>query len=111
MEIDRREITPELIQEITQRIVEHFDPQRIVLFGSWARGEAQPHSDIDLFIEMESDLPRPKRAVEVSELFGLRYWPMDIVVWTPEEVERNEGVWGTLLSIVEMEGEVLYEQS
>ena len=110
METDRREITPDLIQAITQKIVEHFDPRRIVLFGSWARGDADPHSDIDLFVVMESDLPGPKRAAEISKIFGLRRWPMDLIVYTPGEVEQVRGVHGTLFSIIEDEGEVLYER-
>lgn len=107
---EQREITPELIRSITREIAEHFAPRRIMLFGSWARGDAEPHSDIDLFVEMESDLPGPERAVEISKLFGLRRWPMDLIVYTPEEVEQVRGVHGTLLSIIEDEGKVLYEQ-
>ena len=79
-------------------------------FGSHARGEAGPESDLDLFIGMETPRRPPDRAIEVSEAFGLRAWPMDIVVYTPEEVRRLRHVKGTLLSVIEKEGKVLYEQ-
>lgn len=100
----------ELLKEVTKTIVQRFHPKRIVLFGSHARGEARPDSDLDLFIEMESNLRPPQRAVAVSALFGLRRWPLDLIVYTPEEVQRLRGQRGTLLSMIEKEGKVLYEQ-
>ena len=96
-----------LIERITRTIVERFDPKHIVLFGSRARGEG----DSDLFIEMESAKSPPERAIKVGAVFGLRDWPMDLMVYTPEEVERLKGIRGTLVSIVEAEGKVLYERS
>ncbi len=100
-----------LIDRITRTIVERFNPKRIVLFGSHARGDADPESDLDLFIEMESTKKPPERDIEVDEVFGLRDWPMDLFVYTPEEVEHFRGVIGTLVSIVEAEGKVLYERA
>ena len=99
------------LEQITRRIVARFHPRRIVLFGSRARGEAGPESDVDLFIEMESEERPPKRASAVAALFGLRRWAMDVVVYTPAEVQRLRGVRGTLLSMIEAEGRVLYEQA
>lgn len=99
-----------LLEHVTRTIVERFRPKRIMVFGSHARGEASPDSDLDLFIEMDTSHRPPDRAIEVSEAFGLRSWPMDIVVYTPEEVRRLRNVNGTLLSIIEKEGRVLYEQ-
>jgi predicted nucleotidyltransferase len=99
-----------LLEHVTKTIVERFHPKRIVVFGSHARGEARPDSDLDLFIEMDTPRRPPDRAIEVSEAFGLRPWSMDIVVYTPEEVRRLRHVNGTLLSVIEKEGKVLYEQ-
>jgi len=101
----------ELINHITKTIVEKFHPHRIVLFGSAAHGADRQGSDLDVFIEMESDLRPPERAVEISAAFGLRSWPLDLVVYTPEEVRRLKGKPGTLLSIIEKEGRVLYERT
>lgn len=98
------------LEHVTKTIVERFQPKRIMVFGSHARGEAGPDSDLDLFIEMDTSRRPPERAIEVSEVFGLRPWPMDIVVYTPEEVRRLRNVNGTLLSVIEKEGKVLYEQ-
>ena len=99
-----------LLDEVTRKIVERFDPKRIVLFGSRARGEARSDSDLDLFVEMETDRRPPERAVEVASIFGLRTWPLDVVVYTPAEVERLRNVRGTLLSVIEAEGRLLYER-
>jgi uncharacterized protein len=99
-----------LLEHVTKTIVERFRPKRIMVFGSHARGEAGPDSDLDLFIEMDTPRRPPDRSIEISEVFGLRSWPMDIVVYTPEEVRRLRHINGTLLSVIEKEGKVLYEQ-
>ncbi len=99
-----------LLEQVTCTIVEQFHPKRIVLFGSHARGDAGSNSDLDVFIEMQTSRRPPERAIEVSAAFGLRPWPLDVVVYTPEEVQRLRGVSGTLLSVIEKKGKVLYEQ-
>lgn len=99
-----------LLEHVTKTIVERFHPKRTMVFGSHARGNARPDSDLDLFIEMDTPHRPPDRAIEVSEVFGLRPWAMNIVVYTPEEVRRLRHVKGTLLSVIEKEGKVLYEQ-
>jgi predicted nucleotidyltransferase len=99
----------DLLEHVTRTIVDRFHPRRVILFGSRARGEARPDSDIDLLIEMETTRTPPERAIEVSAAFGLRPWPLDVIVYTPEEVQRLHGLAGTLLSVIEREGRVLYE--
>jgi predicted nucleotidyltransferase len=102
--------TPDLLESITRTIVERFHPRRIILFGSSARGEATPESDLDLFVEMETNARPPERAIEVSSVFGLRPWSLDVVVYTPEEVQRLRKINGTLVSVIQAEGKVLYER-
>lgn len=97
-------ISDEQIKTIVRRIVSHFSPRRIILFGSYARVSAGSDSDLDLFIEMESNLSPPERAAEVAALIGLRPWSLDIIVYTPEEAANLRGVRGTLLSRIEREG-------
>ena len=99
-----------LIDQVVRRIVERFHPKRIVLFGSRARGDAGPESDIDLFIEMESDQRPLDRAVAVSKLLTPRLWGLDVFVYTPDEVRAQSGRVGNLLAYVEAEGKVLYER-
>ena len=84
----------QLLAEITDQIVEHFDPQQIILFGSYARGEARAGSDLDLLIVAPSDEPRWQRVVPVYRLLVGLGVPKEIVWWTPDEIaewrERRE---------------------
>ncbi len=97
-----------LLQTIADRIAEAIHPQKIILFGSWARGEHSPHSDIDLLVIQESDLPRPQRYGQVRRLFWGMGLPMDILVYTPEEFARYQSVPGSFSHTVAREGRVLY---
>lgn len=101
----------ELLQTIVNRITEAIHPQRIILFGSWARGQHGPHSDVDLLVIQESDLPRPQRYAKVRRLFWGMKLPMDILVYTPEEFTRFQSVPGSFTHKVAREGKVLYERA
>ena len=84
------------------------DGDSYVVFGSRANGTAGPDSDIDLMVEMTTDLKPLDRTRAIDALFGIRDWAMDVVVYTPEEVERREDCVGTLLYTIAREGNVLY---
>ncbi len=98
----RRVIDADLIKHVADTIVAHFD------FGSQACGDAGPDSDLDIFVEMDTELRPLQRMVAVSSIFGLRSWPMDIVVYTPQESERMRHAKWSLLGTIEAEGKVLY---
>lgn len=98
------------IDYIVQRIVDTLNPRRIVLFGSYARGTPHADSDLDLMVEMETDLSRPYRDMRVYELFPNRRWSMDAVVYTPAEVEARRDQMGSLMYVIEREGRTLYER-
>ena len=75
----KRKVDDALIAEITRTIVEGVNPRRVILFGSRARGDHREDSDVDIFVEMESDDPsRFERWKKVSRLFMRRWWPMDL---------------------------------
>jgi uncharacterized protein len=98
------------LEDIAQKIVASFRPRRIVLFGSQARGDGGPGSDVDLLIEMESELSPAERIRAVDRLFNPRTWPMDVVVFTPAEADQQRASRNSLVQIAEREGKVLYEQ-
>ncbi len=102
-----------LPEKITAVLVERFRPRKVILFGSHARGDSSLESDIDLFVELDDDLgKRPlERAVVLRSAFGLHPWPMDLLVYTTDEIRRMRRTEGTILSVVEAEGKVLYERS
>jgi len=82
--------------------------ERVILFGSHARGEAKENSDVDLMIIAESDLPRFKRSRELYKLIRPYPFGMDLLVYTPQEVERGKLSPISFVSTVLQEGKVLY---
>jgi predicted nucleotidyltransferase len=76
-------VTDELLREAVRRIVLAGNPQKIVLFGSRARGDHRADSDLDLLIIENSDLPRYKRSPRYYRSLRGLFLAKDIVVWTP----------------------------
>jgi predicted nucleotidyltransferase len=98
------------LKEIGRQIAREFDPERIVLFGSHARGDATEISDVDLLVVARTSAPKPKRSVPIYSL--LRDYPFskDILVYTPEEVEAYRHLKASLIHRALDEGIVLYEK-
>lgn len=90
------------------KIVAAFQPEKILLFGSRARGQAHAESDVDLCVVMQSTLPPMQRAAVVLALFHPRRWPLDIIVYTPEETQRLAGSSSSLWNAILREGKVLH---
>lgn len=103
-------IPDKLLRQIAARIRAAGDPLKIVLFGSWARGDAHPHSDIDLLIVEESDLPRYRRSPRYYRATRGTFPARDIVVWTPEEIQSWAEVPNHFVTTALREGKVLYER-
>lgn len=98
------------LEEITRRIVEAFNPQRIIVFGSHAGGQPGPDSDVDLLIVMESDERPATRAMRISRLLRPRPFPLDILVRTPQEIEYRLEIGDYFIQEIMEHGKVLYEQ-
>lgn len=100
-----------IIDEMVLRIVERFDPERIILFGSAARGDAGPDSDVDLLVVMPVEGLKREKQLEIRKaLRGIRT-PVDIVVSTPEEFDWRQEIVGTIEYPAVKEGKVLYARS
>ena len=104
-------IDQQTIQHVVRVIATRLSPRRVILFGSYARGEAGPDSDLDLFIELDPPLPERGRAARVKQLFDPYPCPMDIVVYSPAEVDYWKQAPASLVASVLREGKVLYERS
>lgn len=78
------------IQQIADCIIREYQPDKIILFGSWARGNADEQSDIDLLAisDNEKELPRYKRELDVRLALNQFQSPKDILFYTHEDVER-----------------------
>lgn len=96
-----------VLQEIVARIVEVAHPEKIILFGSAARGEMGPHSDLDLMV-VKDVAHRRELAREIrGALRGVRH-SFDVVVVTPDDVERYKDAWMLIIEPALREGKVLY---
>lgn len=103
-------ISEKILQEAARRLAEGFHPQKIILFGSQARGNADEHSDVDLLVV--SPFQGSRRALMVAmdrALRGLGF-ARDILLLTPDEFDRDRNIPGTVARPAWKEGKVLYER-
>lgn len=101
-------IERELIR-LVKAIARQYQPEKIVLFGSLARGEGSKESDVDLLIVKRTVAPRIHRRVEA--LRGIpRNIPLDVIVLTPEELEFLEKEQSPFIREILAEGKVVYDQ-
>lgn len=97
-------------QKIVKKIAENYKPEKIILFGSVARGEEKKDSDIDLLIIKNSKKKRPFRVKEVFEaLRGInRNSPLDPIVYTPKEISNRIELGDYFIKRILKEGKVVY---
>ena len=100
-----------MIREMVDRIVEHFDPEKIILFGSYARDEAGPDSDVDLLVVMPVAGSKRKKMIEIGVALHDIPLAKDIIVTTPEDFEWRKEIVGTIERPAAQEGEVLYARA
>ena len=96
------------IESVARQLGDAANAERIVLFGSHAKGNPSEHSDVDLLIVADSDLPRFKRSQELYRLLRPNPFAMDLVVYTPEEVRRDLRSRASFVCMVLREGRVVY---
>ena len=96
------------IDRIVKRIVNRFDPERIILFGSQARGDAGPDSDVDLLVVMDFQGSKLDKIVELRGTLHDLALPVDICVTTPADFAWRKEVVGTIEWPASREGKVLY---
>ena len=103
-------ILREQIQDITSKIISNYDPDKIILFGSYARENFNDDSDLDLIIIKNSKLPRHKRGLEVRRLFYVLTIPMDLKIYTPIEYDQElQNKYSFLYSVIK-DSKILYER-
>lgn len=100
----------EMIQDIVQRIVAGYAPQKVILFGSYAYGEPDRESDIDLLIIKETPEHFLDRWVTVRRILSdpQRMLPLETLVLTPEEVNKRLAVGDQFIAEILKKGKVLY---
>jgi predicted nucleotidyltransferase len=96
------------IESYVSQLVREFHPERVILFGSHARGEADADSDVDLLVVMECEGNTTEHALDIRRRIP-RSFPLDLIVRTPAQFrQRVREKDGFLRSILE-QGTVLYE--
>jgi predicted nucleotidyltransferase len=100
-----------LIDEMVEVIVRKFEPERIILFGSHARGDSGPDSDIDLLIVMRFDGPKREQQVRIRAALRQFRAPKDIIVTTPDDFAWRKDVVGTIEWPATREGKVLFARA
>ena len=97
------------ISIMTERIVREFDPLQIILFGSQARGDADRDSDIDLLVVFAELTDKRKTAIDLDRALSDVPVAKDIIVSTPEELERSRTRIGSVLRYAQQEGKTLWK--
>lgn len=116
MNVDKRHPDAQidhLVAQIAETIRKKYKPQKIILFGSYARGKPTESSDIDLFIVKDTEARMVDRFVEVKRLIynpQLRI-PISPLVYTPQELEERLKMGDDFVKQIMDKGKVLYEEA
>ena len=98
------------IDEIVNRIASSYNPDKIILFGSYARGNYSENSDLDFILIKETTAPKHKRGVEVRKLFFGLPIPMDFKIYTSAEFNNELANKYSFLSSAIKGSRILYER-
>lgn len=98
------------IEGFAQRIGREFDAERVILFGSYARGAATRDSDVDLLVVADTELPPRQRYSAVRRLVADAPASFDIIVKTPDEYARWRSVVNHIVYFADRYGKVVYER-
>jgi len=104
-------VAEHILQEATRRLVDRFDPERIILFGSQARGTADDRSDVDLLVICQVGGDRGEVMLAMQRALRDCPFAKDLVVLTPEEFERDRFIPGTIARPASRDGKVLYDRT
>ncbi len=104
-----KQLTTDLLDRITQKLVVTLNPEQIILFGSYAYGDPTEDSDVDLLVIVsQSDEPRYRRARQAYKVLRGIGIAKDILVMTRAEVDRKANIPSSLINQVLSQGKVLY---
>jgi predicted nucleotidyltransferase len=98
------------IEEFSNRIASEFDPERIILFGSHARGNALEDSDVDMLVVMPFEGKWLHQALEILNRLNPRF-PIDLIARRPDEVSKRYQQGDPLIREALDQGKVLYERA
>jgi len=103
-------IPQQVIEDVVRQIVERFQPQRIILFGSYAYGQPRPDSDVDLLVVLDTPLKEMEQAVRICQMIEYHFG-LDLIVRTPATLARRLALGDPFLHEIIRKGKVLYERT
>ena len=104
-------VSSSIVKSMTTRLVESFHPEKVILFGSVARGTADEHSDVDILVICPVSGSRRAMMVAMDRAMRGLSIARDIMVLSPEEFENNRFIPGTIARTAWREGITLYERT
>ena len=96
------------VKDITERLIEYYEPDRIILYGSYGTRKERKNSDIDLLIIKKTEKYLIERRIEAERILSDRLMPIDITIYTPEEVRYLFSVGSPFIEEVMEKGRLLY---
>lgn len=99
------------IRALAQRIADRFQPEKIIIFGSYAYGHPRPESDVDLRVIMVTSLRSRQQRLEIPRALSPRPFPLDIIVRTLQELAQRIALGDAFLTEIMTRGKVLYERN
>lgn len=109
--IDKRTRVPQkVILDVVKQIRKKFDPQKIILFGSYAKGNPRPESDVDLLVVMPLSMGPAEQAVEILNNIDFHFG-LDLIVKSPEDLQERMQLGDFFLRDAVENGVILYESN
>jgi predicted nucleotidyltransferase len=105
----RLRIPQSAIESSVKQIVQRFDPNKILLFGSYAYGTPQPDSDVDILVVMETKLKETEQAIRICQSIEYHFG-LDLLVYTPDNLARRLALGDSFIKEILSKGKVLYER-
>lgn len=105
-----KKIKKEDIHRVVEKIVNEFDPEKVILFGSYAWGKPTENSDFDLFVVKDTPERRLDRVRAVHKIIWGSGLPIDLLVYTPAELKKRLDIEDFFFEDIISKGEVLYDK-
>jgi predicted nucleotidyltransferase len=106
----RKRIPQKAIDDVVRQIVEKFHPKKIIMFGSYARGNPRPESDVDLLVVMDTKLKPVHQEIEICKNLAYEFG-LDLLVYTPEMLAERIALGDSFLREIVRDGEVVHESA